>query len=50
MQGIHVFRSLEDALAAGYHLYDRTSHGYLVRINVDGRWRIALVDLPAEAA
>lgn len=31
-QGLLVFKSLADALRAGYQVYDRTSTGYLVRM------------------
>jgi hypothetical protein len=43
MQGILTFRSLGQALRAGYHLYDRTSDGYLVRTRTSRGWALALV-------
>jgi hypothetical protein len=41
--GITVFKSLADALRAGYQVYDRTSDGYLVRTRTSAGWAIALV-------
>lgn len=43
MQGLMVFRSLADALRAGYQVYDRTAEGYLVRIRTAAGWASALV-------
>jgi hypothetical protein len=43
MAGLLVFRSLADALRAGYQVYDRTSDGYLVRIRTAAGWAIAIV-------
>lgn len=43
MQGLMIFRSLSDALRAGYQVYDRTSDGYLVRTRTSRGWSIALV-------
>jgi hypothetical protein len=43
MFGLVVFKSLAEALAAGYKVYDRTSDGYLVRIRTDSGWAIAIV-------
>jgi hypothetical protein len=31
MAGLMVFKSLADALRAGFQIYDRTADGYLVR-------------------
>jgi hypothetical protein len=45
MQGILTFRTLADALRAGYHVYDRTSDGYLVRTKTPQGWAMALVPL-----
>lgn len=45
MQGLMVFKSLDEALKAGYHVYDRTTEGYLVRISTAMGWAIALVRL-----
>jgi hypothetical protein len=41
--GIMVFKSLAEALRAGYQVYDRTSDGYLVRTRTAAGWAIALV-------
>jgi hypothetical protein len=45
MSGIVVFKTLTDALRAGYHVYDRSDHGYLVRTRTaDGtHWALAIV-------
>lgn len=40
-----IFRSVADALHAGYHVYDRTKTGYLVRIKTARGWALALVEL-----
>ena len=47
MSGIMTFRSLEEALRAGFQVYDRTADGYLVRTRIDGSWALALVPLKA---
>jgi hypothetical protein len=39
-----VFRSLPDAMRAGYQIYDRTDSGYLVRTRTPEGWALALVD------
>lgn len=44
MAGLSIFKSLADALRAGYQVYDRTNDGYLVRTRTDSGWVIALVD------
>ena len=36
MAGIQVFKTLADALRAGYSVYDRTEDGYLVRTRTAG--------------
>lgn len=41
--GIVLFSSLAAALRAGFHVYDRTAEGYLVRQRTQGGWAIALV-------
>lgn len=41
--GIMIFKSLAEALRAGYQVYDRTSDGYLVRTRTAAGWAIALV-------
>ncbi len=43
MAGLMVFKSLADALRAGFQIYDRTSDGYLVRTRTDNGWAMALV-------
>jgi len=43
MAGLLVFRSLADALRAGFQIYDRTSEGYLVRTRTASGWAMALV-------
>ena len=48
MAGLIVFKSLADALRAGYQVYDRTADGYLVRTRTSpqgGRWRSYLVNM-----
>lgn len=42
-----IFRSVTDALRAGYQIYDRTQTGYLVRIKTKRGWALALVELAA---
>jgi hypothetical protein len=42
---MQVFNSLPEALRAGYHVVDRTSSGYLVRIKTNRGWAMALVDV-----
>lgn len=44
MAGLIVFRSLEEAKEKGYHVYDRTPTGYLVRIKTDAGFALALVE------
>ena len=43
MPGIMVFKTLADALRAGYSVYDRTDHGYLVRTRTASGWAMAIV-------
>jgi hypothetical protein len=43
MAGVVVFKTLADALRAGYHVYDRTEQGYLVRTRTAAGWAMALV-------
>jgi hypothetical protein len=42
MQGVLVFKSLAEAIRAGFHVYDRTRDGYLVRMRTTGGWAFAL--------
>ena len=44
MQGITVFRNLPEALRAGYHVYDRTPNGYVMRTRRNGTWALAIVN------
>lgn len=43
MKGIAVFRSVTDALRAGYQVCDRADDGYLVRVRTRAEWATALV-------
>jgi hypothetical protein len=43
MQGILTFTSLQEALHAGFQVYDRTSDGYLVRTRTSAGWALARV-------
>lgn len=43
MSGVVVFRSLSEALRAGYHVYERTTAGYLVRTRTKNGWAMAIV-------
>jgi len=43
MAGLMVFRSLADALRAGFQIYDRTPDGYLVRTRTATGWAMAIV-------
>ena len=43
MPGMVVFKTLADALRAGYQVYDRTENGYLVRTRTAAGWAMALV-------
>jgi len=43
MAGIIVFRSVSEALRAGFQVYDRTSYGYLVRTRTSCGWALAVV-------
>lgn len=45
MAGLVVFHSLADAFRDGFHVYDRTSGGYLVRAKTARGWALALVEL-----
>lgn len=40
-----VFYSLAEAIRQGYHIYDRTNEGYLVRTRIGNVWALALVVL-----
>jgi hypothetical protein len=43
MPGMTVFKTLADALRAGFQVEDRTSNGYLVRTRTARGWQRALV-------
>jgi hypothetical protein len=43
MAGVVIFKTLADALRAGYQVYDRTSDGYLVRTKTSAGWAMAMV-------
>jgi hypothetical protein len=43
--GMRVFRSVPEALQAGFQIYDRTPNGYIARARIDGRWQMALIEL-----
>ena len=43
MAGVMVFKTLADALRAGYSVYDRTPDGYLVRTRTANGWAMAIV-------
>ncbi len=49
MTGLIVFRSLTEALRAGFEVYDRTPTGYLVRTRTEAGWALALVELSVPA-
>ena len=44
MPGVVVFKTVNDAIKAGYQIYDKTSKGYLVRIMTPAGWAQALVE------
>lgn len=46
---LQVFHSLVDAMRAGYHVYDRTDIGYLVRTRTPQGWGLAIVDCRPES-
>lgn len=43
MAGLLVFKSLAEALRAGFQVYDRTPEGYLVRVKTSSGWALAVV-------
>lgn len=45
MSGLLVFRSLDEAIRAGFQVYDRVSDGYLVKARTATGWALALVKL-----
>lgn len=44
MQGLTTFPTLAKALDAGYHVYDRTPNGYLMRTRTSAGWALAIVE------
>jgi hypothetical protein len=40
-----IFKTVADALRAGFSVYDRTEYGFLVRIRLSSGWALAIVDL-----
>jgi hypothetical protein len=44
MQGLTTFPTLAQAIHAGYHVYDRTPTGYLMRTRTASGWALALVE------
>jgi hypothetical protein len=45
MQGVMTFSSLEQAVHAGFSVYDKIERGYLVRARTTAGWALAIVDL-----
>jgi hypothetical protein len=45
MNGIVVYDSVAAALRDGYHIYDRNSDGYILRIQTARGWAMALAKL-----
>jgi hypothetical protein len=45
MAGITIFSSVSEALRAGFHIYDRTNSGYLVRTRTARGWALAVVNV-----
>jgi len=41
MAGLVEFRSIAEAIRAGYQVYDRTPDGYLVRTRTSNGWALA---------
>jgi hypothetical protein len=48
MRGLLVFRSLPEALQAGFQVHDRTADGYVVRTRTANGWALALVKASGE--
>jgi hypothetical protein len=45
MAGILTFASIQEALCAGFQVYDKSSEGYLVRTRTPAGWALAVVVL-----
>jgi hypothetical protein len=43
MPGLVVFKTLSEALRAGFEVYDKTEYGYLVRLWTANGWALAEV-------
>jgi hypothetical protein len=43
MQGLLVFKTLDDAFAHGFQFFDVTDDGFLVRKRMESGWAIAIV-------
>lgn len=43
MSGIVVFKSVREALTAGYQIYGKTEDGYLARMRTERGWALALI-------
>ena len=41
--GIVVFRSVREALQAGYQIYGKTGDGYLARMRTERGWALAVI-------
>jgi hypothetical protein len=50
MRGLVVFRSVREALNAGYQIYGKTESGYLARTRTPSGWAMAIVDLGKDNA
>jgi hypothetical protein len=43
--GMRIFRSVPEALRAGFHIYDHVPKGYIARARIGNRWVMALIEL-----
>jgi hypothetical protein len=43
MSGVVVFKSVREALNAGYQIYGKTEDGYLARMRTERGWALALI-------
>jgi hypothetical protein len=43
MAGILTFTSIQEAVRAGFQVYDKNSDGYLVRTRTSAGWALAIV-------
>lgn len=44
MRGLTTFPTLDAAINAGYHVYEGTPHGYVVRTRTLAGWALAVVE------